>query len=46
VRDPHLSGAAVLVINWESGDLEILPKGAEERQWVDAKVAMNGEVRW
>jgi hypothetical protein len=28
-----------LAINWESIDPEILPKGSEERKWVDRKAA-------
>jgi len=28
-----------LAINWESVDPDILPKGSEEREWVDAKAA-------
>ncbi|MCL5129583.1 hypothetical protein [Algibacter sp. L4_22] len=33
-----------LAINWESIDADILPKGSEERQWVDAKAAQIKEM--
>ncbi|MDO7135551.1 hypothetical protein [Algibacter lectus] len=33
-----------LAINWESVDPDILPKGSEERQWVDAKAAQIKEM--
>ncbi len=33
-----------LAINWESVDPDILPKGSEERKWVDAKAAQIREM--
>ncbi|MEL0651082.1 hypothetical protein V6246_06570 [Algibacter sp. TI.3.09] len=33
-----------LAINWESVDPDILPKGSEERAWVDAKAAQIKEM--
>jgi hypothetical protein len=33
-----------LAINWESVDPEILPKGTEDRKWVDAKAAQIREM--